>query len=81
MLPHRTRRTRTPETGEPMDTTIRSMNQANLAKLISDQITVVIPIIAAQLNVDSNNGNGGGDGSEFTGVTGARCSYKSFISC
>jgi hypothetical protein len=82
MPPRRTRRARTPDTEEPVNTTIRSMNQADLAKLITDQVAAAIPTIAAHLNVDSNNNrNGGGDASEFTGGTGTGSSYKSFISC
>jgi hypothetical protein len=57
------------------------MNQADLAKLIANQIAAAIPTIAAQQNADSHNGGGGGDDSAFTGGTGAGCSYMSFIPC
>jgi hypothetical protein len=51
MPPHRTRRTRHNEDDEPVNagTTIGSMNQADLAKLIADQIAAAVPTIAAQL--------------------------------
>jgi hypothetical protein len=39
------------------------MNQADLAKLIADQISASIPTIAAQLKADvADQGSGGGSG-------------------
>jgi hypothetical protein len=62
-------RNATPETEEPVntDTTIGSMQQADLAKLIADQIAAAIPTIAAH--------------SGFTSGSGVGCTYKSFLSC
>jgi hypothetical protein len=58
------------------------INKADLARMITDQITAAIPAIAAQLKADSlNNGDNGSGGSSFTGENGTGCSYKSFISC
>jgi hypothetical protein len=60
------------------------MNQADLAKLIADQIFTSIHTIAAQLRADAvDQGSGGGSGidSVFTGGSGAGCTYKSFLAC
>jgi hypothetical protein len=58
------------------------INQADLAKMIADQIAATNPAIATQLKADSlNNGDNGSGGSSFTGGNGTGCSYKSFISC
>jgi hypothetical protein len=89
MPPRRGPRARTNETeNEPVDTTIGSMNQADLAKLIADQIAAAVPTIAAQLKADAadngnNGGSNGGSGmdSGFTGGSGAGCTYKSFLAC
>jgi hypothetical protein len=76
MPPRRTRRTRNPEDDEPVntETTIGSMNQADLAKLIADQIAVAVPSIAAQVKADvvepGSNGGSGAD-SVFSGGLGA----------
>jgi hypothetical protein len=84
----RTRRTRNNETDEPAntETTIGSINQADLAKLIADQIVAAVPTIAAQLKADvvdkrNNSGSNGGSGinSGFVGGSGAGCTYKSSL--
>jgi hypothetical protein len=90
MPPRRTHRYRNHEEDEPVNTatTIGSMSQADLAKLIADQIAATIPTIAAMLKADAldqgnNGGSNGGSGmdSGFTGGSGAGCTYNSYLAC
>jgi hypothetical protein len=89
-MPRRARKRATNETREPVNTytTIVSMQHADLAKLIVDQIADSLPIIASQLKADTldqgnNDGSGGASGADsgFIGESGAWCTYMSFLSC